>query len=227
MLKDLLFPKTCFSCNRLGVFVCYDCMKKLEYINVTICTYCERPSYLGFTHPHCLPQDGIDGVLSIYSYNRVLKKIITYIKYKGVRDAFREFFLSVRPSYMDRFFQFRRLHKNCFLQPLPLHEKKFRLRGFNQADHIANFFSSFIGFQSIHMVERIKETVPQARMHGRKARFLNVRNAFVFKKVEFFPTVPLILVDDIITTGYTAGECVRVLKKAGAQKVFIFTIARG
>lgn len=96
MLLDLLFPKTCLGCGRLGIYICSACREKLVFIQKDVCVYCKKPADLGLTHVGCTRKMGIDGVMSVMRYDETSRKIIKGIKYRLIRDAFRELFSTLR-----------------------------------------------------------------------------------------------------------------------------------
>ena len=94
-LVDLLYPKTCVNCHYLGAYLCPECEKKLLYLRRQVCFYCGRPSLNGLTHPGCLSRCKIDGALSIFYYNFLLKKIIQQFKYRLARSVMADFLNSI------------------------------------------------------------------------------------------------------------------------------------
>lgn len=229
MLTDLLFPKVCLGCGFLGCYVCLSCEKKLTPVTINTCLYCGKPSYLGFTHPSCKNTLGIDGVLSMFRYNLVLQKIIKNIKYKGVYDAFHELFYSIPEVAILKFYRFKRLYTNAFLQPIPLYKTKMKSRGFNQSVFIANFFQSLFEYKKVDLLIRSKETRAQAQIKDRQSRYINMRDAFSVPEKENIPSDirTIILVDDVVTTGSTVKEAAQTLKNMGIKNVFVYSFARG
>jgi ComF family protein len=113
--------------------------------------------------------------------------------------------------------------------PVPLWTGKRRTRGFNQAEQIARALvgrtaSTRIQLDTTSLV-RQRETASQTGLtrHQRRA---NVRGAFAVVRPDAVRRQTILLVDDVMTTGTTAGECARVLLRAGAKEVFVATVAR-
>lgn len=105
---------------------------------------------------------------------------------------------------------------------VPLHEKKRRRRGFDQAALLADQLAAFTGKPHIAAVRRVKNTPSQTKRSADE-RKANVRGAFeVTRRV----TGRALLIDDVFTTGATAFECAAVLKAAGADSVSVLTFAR-
>jgi ComF family protein len=108
--------------------------------------------------------------------------------------------------------------------PAPLGTARARERGFNQAAEIARELARQLKLPvATGLVERRRDTAPQSSLSA-AARRRNVRGAFVIKRV--LPSPNLAIVDDVVTTGATAGELARILRAAGARRVVLFSAAR-
>lgn len=227
MLLDFLFPKTCFVCGRWKKYVCDKCEKALEFIRKDPCIYCWRINQAGLIHDRCKRPFSYDGSLSFIYYNSVAKNIIKNIKYKLVKDAFEEVFTIMWKVNSRKFIEFKKEFPSCQLQAIPLHTDRKRKRGFNQAEVITAFFSKKLGYPTINVIRRQKNTAPQAKTHNRVERSQNIKNAFSVINKDIVVGKNIILVDDVMTTGSTAREATRVLKKAGANSIFVFSLAHG
>lgn len=227
LLIDLLFPKFCLGCSHIGSYICNRCFKKLKVINKPTCLYCHKQSYLGLTHPKCLKKLSIDGVLSIYYYDNLLKKIIKNIKYRLATIVWEEFWKSIPESDINRLFVYKKIFHEAFIQVVPLSQSKYQSRGFNQAMMIAKYFKKVLNFPIINILKRSHEALAQAQIKTKKSRLKNVRNVFITTKQIDIKNKTIILVDDVITTGATLKEACKILKKAGASKVYALTLAKG
>lgn len=111
------------------------------------------------------------------------------------------------------------------LVPVPLHPKRERTRGFNQAMLLAKEVGTGWGLRVDHRVlHRVRAT--EAQSGGRREREDNVKGAFAVPRPDRVKDMRLLLIDDVFTTGATAGECARALLAAGAAEVGIYTLAR-
>ena len=110
--------------------------------------------------------------------------------------------------------------------PVPLHPKRLRERGFNQALSLARFVNRFysIPLDQNNLV-RARWTHTQVGLSESK-RKENVRGAFLVKNAKNFQSKHILLVDDVYTSGSTVDECAKVLINAGARTVQILTLAR-
>jgi ComF family protein len=114
--------------------------------------------------------------------------------------------------------------------PVPLHSRKLRQRGFNQSELIARAAVKLTPADrrmqvSSGVLQRCRETQSQIGL-SRHQRRENMRGAFAVAKSAEIAGREVLLVDDVFTTGTTVSECARVLRRAGASKVFVATVAR-
>jgi ComF family protein len=112
------------------------------------------------------------------------------------------------------------------LIPVPLHVKRLRWRGFNQASVLAAALARHAGVEVLpHALRRIRATVPQVEL-AQPDRRRNVAGAFVAPQPAILNDRRLLLVDDVGTTGATVRECARVLRASGARSVDVVVLAR-
>lgn len=223
-LLDFFYPRTCVNCNYLGVYLCPDCLGKLAPLRQQLCFYCQRPSLYGLTHPRCKKKLGIDGSISIFRYESILKKVIHQFKYRLATSVFTEFFNSI--NWIEQFIYYQHLPKNTYLLPIPLSRERLLARGFNQALVVAEKINSYLGLPLGDFLVRHKDTRPQANIKDEKLRYSNLCHAF---KLEKLPAVNMtvVLIDDVLTTGATLHSAAQTLKLGGIKKVYAFTLARG
>ena len=110
--------------------------------------------------------------------------------------------------------------------PVPLHSRRRRKRGYNQAELLAQELGRLLGIPVSHkMLRRVRDTEPQKVLDNRK-RQKNLEKAFAAARLHTKPRCVLV-VDDIYTTGNTIDAAAKVLKEAGVQKVYFLTISIG
>jgi ComF family protein len=126
----------------------------------------------------------------------------------------------------ETFFQFWDTNTVDLLLPVPLHIKRLRERGFNQAYMVIRRWAKREGipFNGL-MLSRSRWTEPQTNL-ARTERWKNVKDAFSIRHPGEIKGQNILLVDDVFTTGATVNECARVLMKAGAESVDVLTLAR-
>lgn len=233
-LKDLVFPVTCLSCGKGGSWYCPECLKKLSLSSRQRCPSCSQATENGKVCAKCSSSSYLDGVTALYEYheNPLLADFIKNLKYQLAHDS-----ASVLPS-MIRHAGFAVLRPivsqpgklSCI--PVPLHVRRERERGFNQAHLIAKAFADFfaeqgtdVGSVSAKDFQRVRFTKPQAELRAVE-RKTNLIDAFAWISANAAPE-QVLLVDDVFTTGSTMQECACILKKHGARWVWGLALARG
>jgi ComF family protein len=121
--------------------------------------------------------------------------------------------------------------------PVPLHPDRQRQRGYNQAELLARGLAKGLARRAVraedskpplvetHCLRRLRPTVPQAGLDPH-ARHENVRGVFAVSNPERVREATVLLVDDVMTTGATVSACAEVLKRQGARRVLVLTLAR-
>ena len=155
-------------------------------------------------------------------YSGELRELLHLLKYEGMQPA-AGFLSGLLAQAIARL----ALTGTYLIVPVPLHRERLRQRGFNQAELLARAAQRRLGANcrvDAGMLRRARATDSQTGLtrHQRRA---NVRGAFrVMKNAAAEQTI--VVVDDVFTTGITASECARVLMRAGANQVFVATVAR-
>jgi len=115
--------------------------------------------------------------------------------------------------------------KNFIITPVPLHKSRERWRGFNQASLLAEKIGKVMEWDFIpDLLVRTKYTLSQVRLKGDDRR-INVENAFTLNTTYVIQNTSYVVFDDVVTTGSTLKEMAKVLKRAGAKKVWGLTLA--
>lgn len=228
---DILYPKqrSCAVCdnkidNSAIMGVCAWCMDLLPLITGPVCGKCGKPKK-GETD-HCTECDGIkihfEQALSVFEYTASVQRLIYRIKYRG-----EQYLSCVLGGFLAKRLKEQKGWDYSALVAVPLHKKRQRERGFNQAALLASEISMMLDVPVIrNVLVRTKETSVQAGL-GRQERFANLRQAFSVNEKSGIEGKRVVLVDDIFTTGSTVNECSRVLIEAGAEKVYVLTVATG
>jgi competence protein ComFC len=220
-LLDLLFPRRCVDCGKLGSYICQKCRSKIKSIESQICPVCEKPAIDGITHPICKTGWGIDGLSVAVNYSGPIKNAIHVLKYQFVSDLIPELVSLVFPGKPEI------LPNLDLLIPVPLHRRRERERGFNQSLLIAKILGEKWGIPvDRDIISRLKYTEAQADL-DRKERLTNLQNSFALNNPDLIKDKAAGLVDDVATTCVTLRECARVLKRAGAKTVWGIVLAHG
>jgi ComF family protein len=159
------------------------------------------------------------------AYEGALRDLLHVFKYQHVKSA-----APLLARYIEHAVAGLSLPDSLLVVPVPLWKGKRRTRGFNQAEEIGrNFVRSRRAATSIQLdaasLVRRRETMSQTGLtrHQRRA---NLRGAFGVVQPERIRERTILLIDDVMTTGATAGECARVLLRCGAKEVYVATVAR-
>jgi len=162
------------------------------------------------------------------SYEGGLRELIHLLKYHQVRPAANVLGRMLAETIED--LQPLFATEEILVVPVPLHARKLRQREFNQSELIARaalkLKPAAARLQlSASLLERRRETKSQIGL-SRHQRRENIRGAFVVARPDEIRGREILLVDDVFTTGTTVSECARVLRRAGASKVYVATVAR-
>jgi len=238
-----IFPSDCRLCgnpllNISRLPVCDECLSAMRPISGDLCSVCgERlpgPCAIAETESkiRCAlcqrAQPPFVKAAAYGSYEGGLRELIHLLKYEQVRPAanvlgrmLAEVIAELAPLFEN---------DQPLLVPVPLHARKFRQRGFNQSELIARAAVKIMAAEmplqlESGVLERCRETQSQIGL-SRHQRRVNMRGAFAVREQQEITGRTVLLVDDVYTTGTTASECARVLRRAGASKVFVATVAR-
>ena len=219
----------------LSASICPVCIRGLVAVQSPICDCCGLPlnSRHGADHRcgDCIREPKIYRIARApLIYEQILTRLIHCFKYKGklqlvkplaeiLLAAFRLFW---EPGSID------------IILPVPLHAKRFRLRGFNQAYLLVSSWNTLAGRNSYRpaqskiersLLGRTAATDPQSAL-GRAERALNIKDAFDINDPDKVKDQRILLIDDVYTTGATVNECTRLLLNCGARHVDVLTLAR-
>ena len=238
-----LFPSDCRLCgaplikiSRLPV--CEDCLQAMRPIASGVCSTCGEGlvSPNAFSGDHNEPLCGLcrrmappfAKAAAYGSYDGGLRELIHLLKYEHVRTAsnvlgrmLAEVITGLKPVFGD---------VPLLVVPVPLHPSKMRQRGFNQADLVARAALKLkpAGDQLTFngsVLERRRDTESQTGLSSHQRRE-NIRGAFGLAMPKEVEGREILLVDDVFTTGTTVSECARILRRAGATRVWVATVAR-
>ena len=236
-LFAVLFPADCRLCgaplttiSRLPV--CPECLESIRPIEEPVCALCgerlwsEAAAQANELCGMCRrAQPFFDKAIAFGSYDGGLRGLIHLLKYDQVRPAAAVLGRMLAGKIEELRPQFG--PEPPLVAPVPLHRSRMWQRGFNQAEEIARRALKQVKGLKLEplLMSRRRATESQTGLtrHQRRA---NIRGAFRVRRPKAVAGCDVILVDDVFTTGTTAGECARVLRRAGARRVFVVTVAR-
>lgn len=221
LFDDLIFPIQCLKCTQEGDWLCIVCRSSVPVVPLQTCPFCKVPTVYGMTCDSDRKNHYLDGVTTRGIYQDwVWQHIVKGWKFGGAIELGEyagEFLKQAMPHLPHGLY-------NPIVIAVPLTKRRKRWRGFNQSVTLANAVANMIESESVDGVLRIRDTRPQPGL-GKLQRRQNVQGAF--KVVADVQHRDCIIVDDLLTTGATMDEIARILKQAGAKKVWGVTLVRG
>lgn len=228
-IMTLLFPERCVICDNTiwesDEGLCPLCSDRIVYNHEPRCKLCGK-QLTDSTAEYCLDcmkrDHNFDGGYSLCIYNDAVRKSLYRLKYKN-RRRYAIFYGHMMAKRLGRII--RELSPDALI-PVPIHKKRLRKRGFNQAKELARALSKETGIPVMsNLVIRTKNT-KALKLLDSSMRQNNLKNAFkICADVVKLKTT--VIVDDIYTTGSTVDEMAAVLKAAGVKKVYFITVAAG
>jgi len=225
---EFFLPRMCLFCGvavgeAAAVAVCPECEAQIQWVASPLCTCC------GVLFAS---RDGADRVCGACQadpppfsraraaalYDGPVAQAITRFKFSRQLA-----FLPVMQHWLKRPLGLELVAAADLLAPVPLHPKRIKNRGFNQSLFLARAFPE--APVAREAVVRTRHTAPQVGLNP-KQRQDNVKGAFAVTDPARVKGKSVLLIDDLFTTGATAKECARVLRRAGARRVEVLTVAR-
>ena len=237
-LFSVLFPSLCRICrapltNISFLPVCRPCLSGITPLDGPLCSFCGEKLFSPTVEAELLPVCGVcrraeprfRRAVAFGAYAGALRDLLHVFKYQQVRSAGPDLARMLGEA-VDKL----AVDSALLVIPVPLWPGKRRVRGFNQSEELARAFvrtrraATSIQLDTTSLV-RTRETASQTGL-TRLQRRANLRGAFAVMRPEKVRDRSILLIDDVLTTGSTAGECARVLLRAGAHEVFVATVAR-
>jgi len=227
-ILDFALPPRCPGCGTVTDEphrFCLDCWSALTFLGQPCCARCALPFDYGEAAEvicgRCMAEPpAYDRLRAAVAYGDIARTVALKLKYGG------------RPGVAETMARFMERHLDAsaapVLAPVPLHRWRIWRRGYNQAALIAGALARRAGLETrLDLVERVKPT-PVLRNMGPRERKEAVRGAFRInpqRKADLTGRA-VVLVDDVYTSGATAGACARILRRAGAARVDVLCWAR-
>ena len=172
---------------------------------------------------HALPNIHFDRLFSLFPYIYPLDHLMTQLKYSG-RFELANLFAALLVDEWHNVSKYGERNRVDLVIPVPLHIKKWQLRGYNQAHLIAKPFAKLLALPyDDKLLQRVKHNESQTGKTGSQRR-KNLANAFKVTLYRAANIKHVVLVDDVVTTGSTASEISKLLKSSGIETVTLVTV---
>ena len=217
---DLVFPQTCVHCETEGRLLCGECLDDAVRIGNEACRTCGVQLEFGSRCGKCAEAPpALARVTAVFQFEGAMRDAVHALKYRDLR--------AIAPALgAELADDVRARHRKIdVVAPVPLHRRRLRSRGYNQAELLAQPVAARLGVpMSTDLLTRVTDNPPQAQARNHAARSTGVRNAFAASSEACGKRV--LLIDDVATTCSTLNACARALRGAGAKSVRAAVLAR-
>ena len=233
-LRDVFFPPSCLHCGDLVEasplrHVCVACEPLITRVEAPCCPCCGHPFFGEASGERlCLHCEGLrpefgEGRTAVL-FKGPARALVHELKYRQGLFTLEDIVAVVagNPHTAD-------FLRGALLVPVPLHARKERERGYNQARELARALADALGdgTRTAELLRRIADTQTQTNL-DRAQRRANLKNAFALAPGAVITTdLRHVLIDDVFTTGSTLNACAAVLRRAGCLKVDVCTFGHG
>ena len=193
-------PKRCPYCNapiKVSDNICNDCAEKVK------AEVLEKYAAGGYK------------CKSPFLYKGIYKKALLNFKFHSRPAAAQSLAIPLAACIKSGYGDLRFDCVTC----VPMHKNQLRKRGYNQSELLAKEVCKLLELPYRELLTKAKENQPQHNLNHTQRRN-NVKGVYKAVNADSFQDKTILLIDDVLTTGYTLGECCKVLKKAGAQRVY-------
>ena len=228
-LGALIWPPQCGRCGANTSqqhTLCASCWGTLHFVSDPYCKDCGVPlpdtTHYGNVCARCLAEPpAFDGARSSFVYDEGIRPLILAYKHSDRLDL---------TPILSQFLLRTLANTNWAVDvivPVPLHRWRLFRRQYNQSAELARHLSRYLAVPFLpNIIKRVRST-PSQGLYSRAQRRANMTGAFhvTTKKSADLRGRTVLIVDDVLTTGATVNELARVIKKSGADQVFVITIA--
>ena len=222
-----LYPAECHVCKGfLGVtsmpYICGNCWQDVQFLEPPWCDICGTPDVNGLCEDCAIVPPRYGKLRSIAFYQTTLQEAIHLFKF-GKKKVFAPHLIQLMNAHIPLDCS---ISAYDFVLPIPIHKKRLRERGFNQAMLLADGIAKTGGLPVLaDALVRKRHTVAQSSL-DKEARQQNIVGAFEIRNPDVIRGKRLLVIDDVFTTGATIREAVSELWTADPAEVDVLTLAR-
>ena len=219
-LVDAVYPLECAGCGRTGQVICDRCLRGVARLEPPFCRVCSAPGAEALCDRCSEMERYFNGIRAPFLHAGVIRQAVHAFKYDGISAAAPQL-----GSLMSGFLESNPLEIDV-VAPVPMHPRRRRERGYNQAELLAKEVAQRCGLLlDAGMLTRVKHLAPQATTANMLERTNNVAGNVAVSDGRSASGLRVLLIDDVATTGSTLDACAGVLKRDGVTEVWCLTLA--
>lgn len=215
-LIGLFTPHSCTACGIEGTLLCEDCRSAIP-LAAAGCIFCRSDLDGRHACRHCSAASGIHNLWVMTDYEGLGRQLVYALKFGGAREAagvLADFLYTVLPS----------TNHISIVTHIPTTNQRKRQRGFDHSLLIARKLARRLGVEHKQLIVRHGKSRQVGSV--RSIRLLQLQNTFEVRRAPLLHDVPILLVDDVATTGASLLEAARALRSAGYDNVSAVVFAR-
>lgn len=204
---QLLFPAKCVLCGKV-----------LERRQIDLCHSCRRSAPECPTPKNKLPR--LDSWLALWYYEGPVRNSLLRFKFRGARSYAESYgrllAMKIQQAHPDGF---------DILTWIPISRRRNFQRGYDQVELLAKYVGKELNQKPVRLLKKVRHNAAQSGISGAPQRRANVLGVYKITDPQLAAGKRILLLDDIVTTGSTAGEASRILLTAGAREVHLAAVA--
>ena len=204
-------------------YICDACWEQIEFLKPPWCRICGLPRWGAVCADCCERPPLFRRLRAIAFYEPTLREAIHLMKYEK-KQIISKHLIQLLQAHLPEDLGSTDYD---FLLPIPLHTNRFRQRGFNQSEQIAQGIAQVWRVPvRTDILFRIRDTAPLSRLNSHEERVKNIAGAFEIRSPDLIQNRKILLIDDIFTTGTTINETLKVLQVGHPDCVDVLTLTR-